>query len=208
LNAKILAVPAAAPDIALAEKRPYRPNGTRHISPCQADNIIEAARYARDIGLPLNVHCTIMWNGTDAQTDTDGKRLAHVREGLNKALARRDIQFNAVWAREARELHHGEHAHMVFHLPSKWRKGKRLAEIERVIKRLVERHGGGLWGDWTVKLTLHNNGDVRYLIKGGTPEVWCKYKLKRGCGWRKSQGIIFGKRCGSTENIGPKSRER
>jgi len=147
-----------------------------------------------------------MWNGTDAFTDTAGKRFAHVREGLNKALTRRDIPFAAVWAREKRELHHGEHVHMVFHLPSKWRKDKHLAEIKRVLERLVDRHGGGLWGDWTVKLTLHSNGDVRYLLKGGTPEVWRQYRVKRK--WRNSQGVIFGKRCGATANIGPKSRER
>jgi len=86
-------------------KRPYLPNGTEHISACQADSIIEAARYAREIGLLLNAHCTIQWNGTDAQTDTDGSRFTKVREGLSKALDRRGIPLTAVWAREARELH-------------------------------------------------------------------------------------------------------
>jgi len=201
LNAKILVVPTMVPETA---KRQYRRRGTNHISPCQADSIIEAARYAGEIGLLPNAHCTIMWNGTGAFTDTDGKLLAKVREGLNKALARRGIQFAAVWVREARP-HKGEHAHMVFHLPSKWRKAGRRAEIERVIERLVDRHGGGLYGDWTVDLR-NCNGDVRYLLKGGTREVRSKYKVKRK--FAPSQGIIFGKRCGATQNIGPKSRER
>jgi len=206
LSAKILAVPVAAPDTAPAAKRPYLPNGTKHIAPCQADNLVEAARFARTgLGAMPNVHCTIMWNGTDAGADTDGHRFAKVREGLSKALGRRGIQFTAVWAREARELHMGEHAHMVFHLPSKWRKHERFAEIERVIERLVARHGGELYGDWTVDLRQHRNGDVRYLLKGGPPEVWHKYRLKRD--FPKSQSIIFGKRCGTTENIGQQARE-
>jgi hypothetical protein len=50
------------------------------------------------------------------------------------------------------------------------------------------------------------NGWPTYLVKGGTPDVWRQYKVKRK--WRKSQGVIFGKRCGTTENIGPKARER
>ena len=70
----------------------------------------------------------------------------------------------------------------------------------------MERHSGGIWGDWTVKLTLHSNGDVRYLLKGGTPEVWRKYAIKGK--WREPQGTIFGKRCGTTENIGPAARKR
>jgi len=203
LNAKILAGPVAVP--VPAAKRPYLPTGTKHITPCQADSIIYASQYAREIGLPLNAHCTIMWNGTDAFTDTDGKRFTKVREGLSKALARRGIQFTAVWAREMREQHYGQHAHMVFHLPPEWRKGERFAEIKRVIERLVDRHGGGICGDWTVDLNLHTNGDVRYLLKGGTPEVWRKYRVKRE--WRMPQGVCFGKRCGATQNIGPKARE-
>jgi len=87
LNAKFLAFPAAA----AAAKRPYLPNGTKHISLCKADSIIDAAQYAREIGLLLNAHCTIQWNGTDAQTDTDGSRFTKVREGLSKALARHPV---------------------------------------------------------------------------------------------------------------------
>jgi len=50
------------------------------------------------------------------------------------------------------------------------------------------------------------NGDPRYFLKGGTPEVWSKHSVKQD--WRKSQGVIIGKRSGSTLNIGPKVRER
>ncbi len=49
-------------------------------------------------------------------------------------------------------------------------------------------------------------GRPTYLVKGGTPDVRRQYKVKRK--GRKSQGVIFGKRCGTTENIGPKARER
>jgi len=206
LSAKILALSVPAPALPAAKpRRLYRPNGTKHISLCQADNIIDAAEHAGNIGLLLNAHCTIMWNGTDVFADNDGRLFAKIREGLSKWLGRRSIQFTAVWAREVRAQHYGQHVHMVLHLPSKYRKGKYLAEFEREVERLVDTHGGGIEGDWAVKITLHTNGDVRYLLKGGTAEVWRVYSVKRI--WRQPQGIIFGKRSGTTENIGPKARE-
>jgi len=200
LNAKILAVPKAAP----AAKRPYLPNGTKQISLCKADNIIEGAKAAREMGQLLNAHVTIHWALTNAEVDTDGQRFAKVREGFRHWCKRHGIEFMAVWAREAPNYSH--HAHMVFHLPSKWRKGERLKQVVRAIERLVKRHGEGIWGDRTVDLKLHTNGDVRYLLKGGTPEVWSRYKVKQL--WRRRQGVIFGKRLGSTQNLGPKERER
>jgi len=206
VNVKILAVPAAAPVPQPTAKRPYLPNGTKHISPCQAENIIEAAKVAREMGALLNTHATIHWALTNTGADTDGQRFARVREGFRHWCSRHGIEFMAVWAREAQEQPYSQHAHMVFHLPSKWRKGKRLKQVEQAIERLVERHGEGIWGDRTVDVKLHTNGDVRYLLKGGTPEVWRDYRVKRI--WRKPQGVIFGKRCSTTQNIGPKARDQ
>jgi hypothetical protein len=45
-----------------------------------------------------------------------------------------------------------------------------------------------------------------YLLKGGGLDVWRKFGVPR-C-WRKPQGIIHGKRCGTTENIGSAARRR
>jgi len=169
---------------------------------------MDAARFAREQGKLLNAHCTIYWQLTDAGSDTDGKRFAKVREGFSKVLDRRGFQLTAGWVREA--PHGNEHVHMVFHLPNKYWTGTKKAQadkwVQRAIERLVEPHGGGI-DNHAVRIT-RVNGWPTYLIKGGTPDVWRQYKLKRGCGWRKSQGIIFGKRLGTTVNIGPKARER
>jgi len=205
VDAIILAVPAAAPVPQPTAKRPYLPNGTKHISPGQADSFMDAARFASEQGKLLNAHCTIHWQLTDAGSDTDGKRFAKVREGLRKVLGRKGIKFTAVYSREA--PHGSEHAHMVFHLPHKYWTGDKKAQadkwVQRAIERLVERHGGGI-ADFAVRIT-RVNGWPTYLIKGATPEVWRKYRLLHK--WRVSQGIIFGKRSGTTPNIGPKARE-
>jgi hypothetical protein len=47
--------------------------------------------------------------------------------------------------------------------------------------------------------------DGLYLIKGGGKKVWKIFPRIRK-NWRKPQGLIFGKRCGVTQNIGPAAR--
>jgi hypothetical protein len=49
--------------------------------------------------------------------------------------------------------------------------------------------------------------DGLYLLKGGGPKVWRLFpRIQKE--WRKPQGIIFGKRCGTTQNIGPATRHQ
>jgi hypothetical protein len=49
--------------------------------------------------------------------------------------------------------------------------------------------------------------DGLYLLKGGGPKAWKLFPRIRK-EWRKQQGIIHGKRCGTTQNIGPAARLR
>jgi hypothetical protein len=47
--------------------------------------------------------------------------------------------------------------------------------------------------------------DGLYLLKGGGKQAWKLFpRIKRE--WRKPQGVIFGKRCGCTQNLGPAAR--
>ena len=55
-------------------------------------------------------------------------------------------------------------------------------------------------------MRFHADPDGKYLIKGGGPKVWKRYRLRKE--HRCLQGIIHGKRCGTTENIGPAARKR
>ena len=70
----------------------------------------------------------------------------------------------------------------------------------------IGRHGSGILGEFAVKLTIHPDPDGLYLIKGGDKAVWDHFKIPKE--WRKSQGVIHGKRCGTTENIGFACRTR
>ncbi len=61
-------------------------------------------------------------------------------------------------------------------------------------------------GEFAVKLTIHRDPDGLYLIKGGDRQVWGHFNIRKE--WRKSQGIVHGKRCGTTENVGFAERVR
>jgi hypothetical protein len=125
--------------------------------------------------LPLVAHLTIHWSGTIAFDDHDGTRFAKVREGLNKILFRRGIPAAWVWCRECKAHTDIVHSHLLFYLPSEYRSGAKLAEIEAHLERLVDRHGDGILGEFAVKLEIWPDPDGLYLIKGGGPRVWAQF---------------------------------
>jgi hypothetical protein len=85
-------------------------------------------------------------------------------------------------------------------------KGRKRFQVESALERLIDRHGNGNYADYTLKLTFPSNPNGVYLLKGGGPDVWRQFEVPHS--WRKPQGLIFGKRCGTTENIGPAVRKR
>ncbi|MEM8574310.1 MAG: hypothetical protein AAGF48_06725 [Pseudomonadota bacterium] len=171
---------------------------------------MEAVAFATDVGTPLNVHATIHWAGTKSGDDPDGRLFAKVREGFDKWLKRRGIfgGLTAIWVRERLSGGSAEvtHSHMLFHLPHPYTRGRKLVRVEEALDRIIDRHGDGNYADFTLKLTFPPCPNGIYLLKGGGPDVRRKYRIPR-C-WRKSQGVIEGKRCGTTQNIGPKARRR
>ena len=95
---------------------------------------------------------------------------------------------------------------MLFHLAHPFLGRRKRLQVERVLERLIDLHGRGNWGDFSLKLTFPRNPDGLYLLKGGGRDVWNAFGVRKS--WRKRQGVIAGKRCGTTENIGPAARQR
>src|SRR5262249_483914 len=190
------------------QRRSYRPHGSKHLSLAQAINLIDAVNYAREIGRHLIAHVTIHWSGTILFDDSDGKLFAKVREGLHKWLLRRGVAggLTCVWCRECKAHTDIVHCHLLFHLPVEYRSGPRLFQVEAALFRLVGRHGDGILGEFAVKLVIHPDPDGLYLLKGGGRKVWDRFNIRKE--WRKSQGIVHGKRCGTSENIGLARRIR
>jgi hypothetical protein len=145
-----------------------------------------------------------------------GSFFAKLREGLDKWARRHGFPLTGIWARERMSGGQAEvvHCHLLFHLPVKYLSGKGLREVEEAIYRLIKRHGrrdgdkrgDGYWADEVIKVVIHNNPDGKYLIKGGGPDVWERFRVRKED--RRSQGIIHGKRCGVTENLGSAARAR
>jgi hypothetical protein len=100
------------------------------------------------------------------------------------------------------------HCHLLFHLPVEYRIGGMLRQVEAAITRLVKLHGHDYWAEQVIKLVVHDTPpypDGKYLIKGGGLKVWKQFGVRNE--HRRLQGLIHGKRCGTTENIGPAARK-
>jgi hypothetical protein len=67
------------------------------------------------------------------------------------------------------------HCHMLFHLAHPFIRGRKRIEVERALERLIDRHGEGNYGHFTLKLTFPRNPNGVYLLKGGGPDVWRKF---------------------------------
>jgi len=98
------------------------------------------------------------------------------------------------------------HCHLLFHLPVEYRSDKGLVQMKEAILSLVRLHGREVTDDRAVHLTVWPDPDGKYLIKGGGLKVWKKFGVRKE--HRRLQGLISGKRCGVTENIGPGARRR
>jgi hypothetical protein len=189
-----------------ATKPKSEQRGSKRIAMRQAENMVEAVAFSKMIGLPLVAHLTVHWACTDVGDDPDGKLFAKVREGLDKWARRHGFPLTCIWARERMSGGQSdvEHCHLLFHLPVEYRTGARPPQVEAAIDRIVQRHGRGILHENAVYLRVHPNPDGKYLIKGGGPKVWKLFRLRKE--HRRLQGIIHGKRCGTTENIGLAAR--
>jgi hypothetical protein len=180
----------------------------------------------------LNAHLIIHWVGTDAGDDPNGELFAKVRDAIARWLRRHGIPLTGIWFREKQSGGQAEveHAHLIFHLPIEWLDGAKLVnehggvegcaellQFEDALHRLVSQYAGHP-DDYAVKLKIPTDGglpgsyngrsyDGFYALKGGGPKVWKLFPSIRK-EWRKPQGLIFAKRCGTTQNIGPAARRQ
>lgn len=174
---------------------------------------MDGLAFAREIGTPLTAHLSIHWGGTSTADDPDGKLLAKFREGLDKWLQRQEIPggLTAIWIRErqrnkrAHSRSEVTHAHVLLHLPDRYkRNGPWREALMRTVERLVDRQGEGNLHD----RTFPENPDGKYFLKGATPAAWREWHVPERWQSRRGEGVIEGKRCGTTENIGPAARRR
>jgi hypothetical protein len=77
-----------------------------------------------------------------------------------------------------------------------------------VVEQLVALVGESILDDRTIELTFPKNPDGKYLMKGATRAAWEMYHVPDQWRSKRGEGVIDGKRCGTTQNIGPAARKR
>jgi hypothetical protein len=176
---------------------------TTALSNRQVQQLEQANEFARHLGLQVCFLVTIAWAMTEAGDDHDGHLFEMVREGLSKVFRRRGVPFRALWVRErgmgGRAT--AEHAHLCIFVSATDKLS--VKQLSEACSRLVQRHGGAGHPN-SVHVQAHRNGDIRYLLKGSSPETQARLKIKQE--WRVPQGEIRGKRSGVTECLGPAAR--
>ena len=171
---------------------------------------MEGLNFARESRTPLDTHLIIHWGGTLVGDDPDGKLFAKLRYLLDKRFRRKfAVPLIGIWVRERHRNKHTRrpsevtHSHLLLHLPSQHRKPVRQ-DVEELVALVAKQ----ILDDRTIELTFPANPDGKYLLKGGTPAVWEKFRLPHKWRSRLGEGLIEGKRCGITQNIGPAARQR
>jgi hypothetical protein len=172
--------------------------------------MMEGLNFAREIRMPLDTHLIIHWGGTLAGDDPQGDLFAKLRYLLDKRFRRKfGVPLIGIWVRErhrnrrTRQQSEVGHSHLLVHLPSRLRETARqdvTALVTLVAKQVLD--------DRTIELTFPTNPDGKYLLKGGTLAVWEEFRLPHKWRSRLGEGLIEGKRCGVTQNIGPAARGR
>ena len=81
-------------------------------------------------------------------------------------------------------------------------------EAWKDVQELVTLVGTQIANDRTIELTFPANPDAKYLLKGGTRSVWEEFGLPAKWRSKLGEGLIDGKRCGVTQNLGPATRAR
>jgi hypothetical protein len=177
----------------------------------QCEGLIAAACHAERLGLRFNRHWTIHYQQAGIAEADAARFIGKLRKLAQEYSRRNRGGFAAIWARESGEGK-GGHVHILMHLPARLslkgrtRRWVRLAGgkyqsgvsyIRAVAGRLSAAESGAEQYAVNAEIVRH------YLMKGAAGEVREALGLGRFPG---EQGEIIGKRCGTTQNIGPGAR--
>lgn len=186
--------------------RNRRDRASCHLTLLQCECLIAAARQAERMGLAFNRHWTVHYERAGI-AEIDATRFVGRLLKLAGDFARRSFgRFAAIWVRESG---HGKggHVHILLHLPpgcilrgrtAKWVRlagGNVTARVSRV--RVI---GGTLnaSGSGGAHYRANLEAVLFYVLKGSSRETSEELGLPR----HGDGGLIIGKRCGRTQNLG------
>jgi len=176
-------------------------------------NLQAATAHADRIGLPFTRMITIHWKRAGLPFAGMAKATGRYLDYLTKALARHGKMTTWAWVHE-NGPDKGWHAHILAHVPAelvpmitKQQRGwlRRITGEPYRAKVILSRPIGGRLGVEVASPDLHavNLAEaLGYVLKGAGADAASQFGLKR----LEMGGRVIGKRCGVSQNIGPKAR--
>lgn len=185
------------------------------LSRAQVGNLRAAERQAKQIGLPFTRMITIHWEGAGVPLWGMAKATGRFTDLLAKTLARHGADTAWLWTHES-GAGKGGHCHMLAHVPANL--VPRVAALQRGwLRRIAGRayragviHSkpiGARLGIEVANPDLHAvNLEVAfgYCCKAAPQPVLDAFQIDRN---HEPGGLIIGKRCGTSQNIGAKARK-
>lgn len=187
---------------------------SRGLSVAHVGNLLAAARHAEVIGLPFTRMVTIHWQASGVPLDSMAKATGRFVDLLGKALARHGSRTAWLWVHENGDGK-GGHCHLLVHVPaalvpvvSRLQKGwlRRITDNPYRKGVIHSKPIGGRLGLEIGNPELHAaNAEtaLAYVLKGASKAAAARFNLQR----LEPGGRIVGKRCGTSQNIGPKARK-
>lgn len=180
----------------------------------QVANLVAAKRHAVAIGLPFTRMISVHWGAAGVSLGGMVKATGQFIDLMTKALKRHGSSTAWLWVHENGEGK-GWHCHMLVHVPAKLvpvltrlqRGWLRRITGQAYRKRVIHsRPIGGRLGLEVGNPDLHEVNlatAFAYVLKGADPKAASQFALDR----LRSEGLLIGKRCGTSQNIGPKARK-
>lgn len=196
-----------------ARNRADRPS--QALSQAQIANLRAAERHSDAIGLPFTRMVSIHWKAAGVALEGMAKATGAFIDKLTKWLSRRGHKTAWLWVHE-NAGDKGWHCHILIHIPAcvvsqlpaaqkRW-----LRQITRqpYSKRTIRSDPiGGRLGLESSNPQLHfanRKAALAYLLKGASD---CAAQAA-GLDLQEPQGLILGRRCSTSQNIGKAAREK
>jgi hypothetical protein len=172
-----------------------------HITRTQGDNLRKAWFHCDHYGFPLNATINIHFalaGGSGHYVQRRQNILGRLRKWVrHKGVFPGDPIFACVWSMENNDKGKDAHLHAALHLPANLSVSELQEFLEDVVKGI---EGAVLVGD------VHDNGWLRYMLKGCHPSDYDYFSIRHNKKHRVGQGVIYGKRCGVSQDISTKKR--
>lgn len=175
------------------------------LSKRQAANLAAAARYAVELGAPLNRFVTINWEaaGVVDCAGATGRFLKYASDWLR----RRGGHIAYIWVQEGGNRV-GQHAHILLHVP---------ADLARRFSELQRRWLGGCGAEFHRGLIKSRPVGRSYRAAFGSDPSIYDGNLRRVLGYLLKEAdevgqpggqcsLVVGKRCATSQNIGARAR--